>query len=555
MRKNRFLSIALVSLLLCSCAGASSDTPTTDTDTTTGTSAPEPSTAPHELPPGPEAPSGTPGENDRPPEGGPSTNNLVAALPEGLEAPVDAESLREDITDAFQVNTSVPNGYTLENGTCTITQAGEYLLSGALDGHIVVNVEDKGDVELMLAGAKIISDAAAPIAISKAGDVTITVKDSTFNEIIDARTGDPDAEDAKQTAAIFSKSDLKLKGQGALVISAAYNNGIACKKDLSIKNGILSITAQNNALKGDDTVTVAGGDITLVAKTGSGIRTKNADVTEKGKQNGVVSITGGALSINAANDGIHAATNLVIDDGRILIAHSQEGLEGQFVTINGGSTYVVASDDGVNASDPASGTNCSVTVNGGYLDVITGGGDTDGIDSNGDYMQTGGVVLVKGGSSAGRVSGSIDVNGSIQVTGGSTFAFGGICEIPTDSCNGYVLSGQTLSAGTYTLTVNGQAAGSFVLPATFSTGWICSDALTASADAELSCDGTSVATWTQESGMMGSENIPGGFGGGMGHDMGGMEHGNKGERPEGDFPGDGPHPDRKNKDRFEGGMI
>ena len=53
-----------------------------------------------------------------------------------------------------------------------------------------------------------------------------------------------------------------MEGAGTLVVNGAYNNGIHTTKDLTIQNLSLTSSAYNNALKGNDSVTVTGGTYT-----------------------------------------------------------------------------------------------------------------------------------------------------------------------------------------------------------------------------------------------------------------------------------------------------
>lgn len=133
------------------------------------------------------------------------------------------------------------------------------------------------------------------------------------------------------------------------------------------------------------------------------------------------------------------------------------------------------------------------------------------------------MVLVKGGSSSGNVSGSIDVDGTVTITGGTCIALGGICETPVNSVNAYVLSSVSFSSGSYSLKdASGNEVISFTVDSTFSNGWICSDTLTTGTSYTLYRGSDSVADWTQESGTMGASGT-GGFGGG---NMGGQNGGN-----------------------------
>jgi len=92
------------------------------------------------------------------------------------------------------------------------------------------------------------------------------------------------------------------------------NNGIHTKDDLEIKNLSLFVAASDNALKGNDSVEIENGKLTLIATRGDGIKTENSDISEKGNQRGTVSILGADVSLFSACDGIDAAYNVIIEN-------------------------------------------------------------------------------------------------------------------------------------------------------------------------------------------------------------------------------------------------
>ena len=231
-----------------------------------------------------------------------------------------------------------------------------------------------------------------------------------------------------------------------------------------------------------------------------------------------ISISGFTINICSTDDGIHANS----DSGVLETGEDGKGT----IVINGGSITISSGDDGINACTGDGKTSPIVNVTAGYIDITTASGDTDGIDSNGNYVQTGGFVLVKGGSSSGNVSGSIDVDGTVTITGGTCVALGGICETPINSANAYVLSSVSFSSGSYSLKdSSGNEIISFTVDGTFGNGWICSDTLTTGSGYTLYRGSDSIADWTQESGTMGTSGT-GGFGGGKMGGFGGQNGGN-----------------------------
>lgn len=283
-------------------------------------------------------------------------------------------------------------------------------------------------------------------------------------------------------------------------------------------------------IKAESEINISGAAINI-SSTDDGIHANSdSGVLETGEDgNGIISISGGTITISTGDDGIHADKELNITDGYINVLTSYEGLEAITINISGGQSFVYAADDGINACTGDGTSTPLINITGGYIDVTTGSGDTDAIDSNGSYTQSGGMVLVKGGSSSGQVSGSIDVDGNITITGGTCVALGGICETPVNSVNAYVFSSVSFNAGSYSVKdSSGNEIISFTLNNSYSNGWICASALTTNTEYTLYCDGSSLTNWTQSAGTMGASNAsgfgsnPGGFnGGGRGGNMNG----------------------------------
>lgn len=283
-------------------------------------------------------------------------------------------------------------------------------------------------------------------------------------------------------------------------------------------------------IKAESEINISGAAINI-SSTDDGIHANSdSGVLETGEDGkGIISISGGTISISTGDDGIHADKELNITDGYINVLTSYEGLEAITINISGGQSFVYAADDGINACTGDGSSTPLINITGGYVDVTTGSGDTDGIDSNGSYTQSGGMVLVKGGSSSGQVSGSIDVDGNITITGGTCITLGGICETPVNSVNAYVFSSVSFNTGSYSVKdSSGNEIISFTLNNSYSNGWICTSALTTNTEYTLYRNGSSLTNWTQSAGTMGASNAggfgsnPGGFnGGGRGGNMNG----------------------------------
>lgn len=206
--------------------------------------------------------------------------------------------------------------YTTQGNTLTFTNVAAdsvYAVSGEFKGNIVIDTGDDYKFDLELHGLSFSSDNTNPIFVKSGDEVTITAKKGYQNYIYDMRT--MLAEDsAEKAGAIYSDVDLKIAGKGELVVVSENNNGIHSKKDLEVKNLTLTVHCTDNALKGNDSVTLENAATTLIATMGDGIKTTRSDISGKGKQRGAIAVQGGTHTIYAACDGLDAAYDVVVEE-------------------------------------------------------------------------------------------------------------------------------------------------------------------------------------------------------------------------------------------------
>ncbi|MBQ8431257.1 MAG: carbohydrate-binding domain-containing protein [Clostridia bacterium] len=216
-----------------------------------------------------------------------------------------------------------PNAYRWEGTTLYFTAIGEasvYSIAGTLRGNIVIDVGDGYKFDLELCGVSLVCNATNPIEIRSGDEVAVKAKKDCENYIYDMRPAIDGTDESLHAGAIHSEVDLEIGGKGSLTLVSENNNGIHSKDDLQVKNLTLLVACVDNALKGNDSVEITGGALTLIASGGDGIKTSNSDVSEKGNQRGTVSILGGTHEIYAACDGIDAAYDVVIDDASTVLS-------------------------------------------------------------------------------------------------------------------------------------------------------------------------------------------------------------------------------------------
>lgn len=371
----------------------------------------------------------------------------------------DDSIIAEAATGEFSIETEdgvlpEPSG-----GVYTITAAGTYSLKGYLKGQIIVDAGDEDKVVLELNGVTIECDLDSPVKILSADKVEISAKKETENIINDLRAVKTSDDDSQGKGAIYAKADLKFKGAGVLVVNGNYNNGIHTTKDLEIQKLSLKVTAYNNAIKGNDSVTVTSGAIVAISTNGDGVKTESTDADKNGNVRGDITISGGSIAVYAAGDGIQAAHDFVCkgEDGSaptIVIytgsysgytaagaaVDSYKGVKAENeLNISAGAITVRSYDDGLHANYGATfeaGGNGlgNINISGGTInvsvyspDVKTGGGfigprtrqgqqsvkGADGIHADSELNIFGGEIFID--SSYEGLEGNV-----INVSGGKT---------------------------------------------------------------------------------------------------------------------------------------
>lgn len=554
--------------------------------------------------------------------GGSSSDENTAATVTGGDATTIALS--------GQSATATGTGAEVSDGVVTITAGGTYVVTGTMtEGRILVNAP-KEEVTLVLQEASITCSTGSPLYVYKSKATTLYLPEGTASTLTDGADytfsdSYSSAEEEEPNACLYSKSDLVIAGSGSLTVNANYNNGITGKDTLFIQKASVTVTAVNHGINGKDSLTIKNADIT-VTSGGDALRSTNdsdptlgylvitgsalkltagedgiqaettltisggtATVTTAGgagqsisddtsakglkagtqvtvtggtfqlnccddaiHSNGDVTISGGNFTIATGEDGIHADDTLSISSGTIDITRSYEGLEGAKVLISGGKISVVASDDGINAaggSDQSGfgGFGFAPDAFGGsgdYLIRISGGVVTvnasgDGIDSNGDIEVTGGELYISGPTSNG--DGTIDCDGSATITGGIVVAAGstGMAEnFGTASTQGSILVNLSGSAG-QTITLkdsDGNILARFTPAKAFGCVVVSAPGVAQGGTYTIAAGGAST-TVTMESLIYGSGMGGfGGMGGGMG-DPGNMGGGQ--QPPQGGMGGPG----------------
>lgn len=448
------------------------------------------------------------------------------------------------LTDSSATAKGKYTGYEIDGTDVSITAAGTYVFSGDCDNGSITVKKGVTGVTIVLNGLTLTNDDSAAITLNKTAEASLIAAAGTTNTVADTEGSN----DENAAVKVKSGAALAISGTGTLTVDGnakngikgaadavitvaevklninAANDGLSCDDELNITGGTLSITAGGDAVKASpdtgenpDTtslgnVTISGGTLTLNA-TEDGIQA-DGDLTISGgtfhvKTNGghttaltddstsckgfkagkTLTVTGGTVNVDSADDALHANTDVTIsggtltlatgDDGvhadndlvigtkgasststpRINITASYEGLEGTTVTVYSGDIDVAASDDGVNAANSTLGERSdkyAISIAGGDLYIDAG---SDGLDSNNDISMTGGKVEVYGANA--MMDAAIDYDGTFTLSGGTLFGAG---MEPTAGTQAYIAVGEISPSGGMGGGPNGQGGGQGMTP-------------------------------------------------------------------------------------------
>lgn len=355
-----------------------------------------------------------------------------------------AKDLTWDSSSEVTIDLSNPtatDGVTVSDGVITITKAGNYKLTGTYDGQIKVDAADSDMVRLILNNATITNSTGAAINVVEADEVVIYTASGTTNTVSDGSSYS-DTASGSPDAAIYSKSDLTLAGEGTLKVEGKYEEGIHTSDGLVIASGTLEVNAANTGIKGKDYVDILDGTITVTASQ-DGIKATN----DTDGNRDWVRLSGGTVNISAGDDGFKAERVLEISGGTLNITQSNEGIEAQYINILDGTVNVTSSDDGINASysttstESASATSTDQSAQTTQTNQTAQGGQT----AQGNTAQGGQTGQAPAGGQA--PSGTMGQPPAGGGAGGGMGGGGGTFEVVDATIN--------ITGGTVTVNANG----------------------------------------------------------------------------------------------------
>lgn len=264
----------------------------------------------------------------------------------------------------------------------TITCPGAYYVTGeSSDFQVVVNTpaaENEGNTGIYLHNATLKSSN-SPILVKNADKAVLHLVKGTTNVVEDGNgdhvfTKVNGAQDTSK-AAIYSRDDLNIKGAGKLTVKGKFKNGIQSSNDLKIKNGDITVVANDDGIKGKGSLQISGGTLNITATNGNGLKSDECEEKPDGSfkdtvaNKGFVKITGGDITIKGNKSGIKAANYILVSDStepaKIKIESPNKGMSAEkYIYVNGGTIDVKSDSSAIR-------TNWQVYMNGGDVTIST----------------------------------------------------------------------------------------------------------------------------------------------------------------------------------------
>jgi hypothetical protein len=240
----------------------------------------------------------------------------------------------------------------------------------------------------------------------KASKTVIVLADGSDNYVTDGNAYTlEDAELNEPNAAIFSKCDLSINGNGSLTVNANYNNGVTSKDELRITGGTIVINAVNDSIRGRDFIAIKNGTI-IVKAEGDGMQSNNDEDAGKG----FVAIEGGTITITAGKDGIQAETSALISNGNITISSGGGSTKNSKVRNNWGNPGMGNTASTSTSTDSAKGIKAvtDIAINGGSITIDS---SDDSVHSNDNVMINGGTIVMTSGDDGIHADSTVEING------------------------------------------------------------------------------------------------------------------------------------------------
>jgi len=309
------------------------------------------------------------------------------------------------------------DGVEIDGDTVTITEEGTYLLTGSLsDGQILVDAGNSAEIQLVLDNVSVACSGSAAIYVKKADKVFLTMVEGSNNSL--TSSGEfVQTDDNNVDAAVFSKADLTMNGNGTLTVGCESGHGVVSKDTLKISGGTYEITSASQGLSGKEGVEIADG-VFVITSGKDGIHAENDEDATLGS----IYIEDGTFTITADGDGMDASGTLTILDGDFTIttgggsanASTTNGQENAAWGQWGGNTTNASDSTETETSAKGLKADVSILISGGTFTIDS---SDDAVHTNGDLSIADGTFAISSGDDGMHADAELAVtDGTIDIT-------------------------------------------------------------------------------------------------------------------------------------------
>lgn len=246
------------------------------------------------------------------------------------------------------------------------------------------------------------------VAVSQSARLSITgsVKDAIhandyfalYDGLVDISASGADGIDVDEGYFTMSGGSLSVS------VSAAGAKAVKAAGNVFVRGGEMTLATSGAqkydsddadykaaaCLASDSSIFISGGSV-FAECSGVGGKAVKADFDIEVSDGSLTALSTGSSNSYGSAKGVKAKQDISISGGRVVASSaSHEGIESKGVmTISGGVVEVEAADDAINSGK-------DMTLSGGYIYAHSTG--NDGIDSNGNMYITGGTIVAYGAS-------------------------------------------------------------------------------------------------------------------------------------------------------------
>jgi len=304
--------------------------------------------------------------------------------------------------------TSMSNNVLVEGSEITILGGGTYVITGELaDGNIIVDANDGAEVRLVLNGVNVTSSDFAALYVKQAEKVVISLVNGTENYFTDADSySEARLEDGKPAAALYSKDNLTINGNGTLIIKGNYQDGIKVNDVFKVTGGTVKVTSVDDGINVNDYIAFLGAAVE-VTSGGDAIKCENESA-----EYGFIALEGTTVAVTSGGDGIYASSSVYANEVTSLItagegsanawisADSFGGFGGREIGFGGQTSEDTVSTKAIKATD-------SIVINSGEFTLDSA---DDAVHSDGDISINGGSFTIASGDDALHAEKNVTLN-------------------------------------------------------------------------------------------------------------------------------------------------